>query len=113
MTIAAEVAVVQVPGLNHNIVLTLVMWAVLNRVPYKTTAHLVYSRERIDARRAETLGLVTKVVAPADLMREADALTADLLGRSAVSLQGIKEYLKFGSRMDPAAATAYSSVLNA
>ena len=113
MTIAAEDAVFQVPELNHNIAPTLVMWAFLNRVPYKTTAHLVYTRERIDARRAEMLGLVTKVVAPGDLTREADALATDLMGRSAVSLQGIKEYLKFASRMDPAAATAYSSVLNA
>jgi hypothetical protein len=59
------------------------------------------------------LGLVTKVVAPADLAKEADVLAQDLLSRSAASLQGIKEYLKFASRMDPGAATAYSSVLNA
>jgi enoyl-CoA hydratase/carnithine racemase len=113
MTIAADDAVFQVPELNHNIAPTLVMWSFLNRVPYKTTAHLVYTRERIDARRAEMLGLVTKVVAAADLTNAADALTQDLLSRSAVSLQGIKEYLKFASRMDPAGATAYSSVLNA
>src|SRR5262249_15371984 len=72
-----------------------------------------FTRERVGARRAEMLGLVTKVVAPADLAKEAEALAQDLLSRSAASLQGIKEYLKFASRMDPGAATAYSSVLNA
>jgi len=113
LTLAAEDAVFQVPELNHNIAPTLVMWALINRVSYKTTAQLVFTRERIGARRAELLGLVTQVVAPADLTKEADALAADLSSRSAASLQGIKEYLKFASRMDPGAATAFSSVLNA
>ena len=113
LTIASEDAIFQVPELNHNIAPTLVMWAFLNRVPYKTAAHLIYTRERIDARRAEMLGLVTKVVASADLEREAETLTESFLSRPAAPLQAIKEYLKFGSRMDPASASAFSSVLNA
>ena len=62
ITIAADNATFQVPELEHNIAPTLVMWAFLNRVPYKTAAYLVYSREKITAQRAELLGLVTKVV---------------------------------------------------
>jgi enoyl-CoA hydratase/carnithine racemase len=113
LTIAADDAIFQVPELDHNIAPTLVMWAFLNRVPYKTAAHLVYTRERIDARRAEALGLVTQVVPSADLAGEAEVLSQRLLSRSPVALQGIKEFLKFGNRMDPGSATAYSSVLNA
>jgi enoyl-CoA hydratase len=113
ITIAADNAVFQVPELEHNIAPTLVMWAFLNRVPYKTAAYLVYSRERITAQRAETLGLVTKVAPMASLMSEADALSQSLLSRRAPALHGIKEFLKHSSRMDPASASAYSSVLNA
>ena len=113
LTIASQDAIFQVPELNHNIAPTLVMWAFLNRVPYKTAAHLIYTRERIDARRAEMLGLVTRVVATADLGREAETLSESLLSRPAAPLQAIKEYLKFASRMDPASASAFSSVLNA
>ena len=113
LTIAAEDAMFQVPELNHNIAPTLVMWALLNRVPYKAVAHLVYTRERIDARQAEALGLVTQVVPPAALEREAENLAQGILSRPATPLQGIKEFLKFASRMDPASASAYSSVLNA
>jgi enoyl-CoA hydratase/carnithine racemase len=113
LTIAAEDAIFQVPELDHNIAPTLVMWALINRASYKATAHLVFTRERVTARHAEALGLVTKVVAPAKLASEAEALTQSLLSRAAASLQGIKEYLKFASRMDPASATAFSSVLNA
>jgi enoyl-CoA hydratase/carnithine racemase len=113
ITLAADNAIFQVPELEHNIAPTLVMWALLNRVPYKTAAYLVYSRERISAQRAEALGLVTKVVPAASLASEAEALSQSLLSRRAASLQGIKEFLKFSSRMDPAGATAYSSALNA
>jgi enoyl-CoA hydratase/carnithine racemase len=113
LTIAAEDAVFQVPELDHNIAPTLVMWALINRASYKATAHLVFTRERITARHAEALGLVTKVVPAGKLEGEAEALSQSLLSRAAASLQGIKEYLKFASRMDPASATAFSSVLNA
>jgi enoyl-CoA hydratase/carnithine racemase len=113
MTLAAEDAVFQVPELNHNIAPTLVMWALIDRVPYKTAAYLVYSRERIAARRAEFLGVVTKVIPPDELAGEAEILTQSLLSRAATSLQGIKDFLKFGSRMDPASASAYSATLNA
>ena len=71
----------------------------LNRVPYKTVAHLVYTRERISAARAEALGLVTQLVAPAALESEAETLTQSILSRPANPLQGIKEFLKFASRM--------------
>jgi enoyl-CoA hydratase/carnithine racemase len=113
LTIAAENAVFQVPELDHNIAPTLVMWALVNRASYKATAYLVYTRERVGAKEAEALGLVSKVVATERLDAEADALSQKLLSRSAVSLQGIKEYLKFASRLDPASASAFSSVLNA
>jgi enoyl-CoA hydratase/carnithine racemase len=113
MTLAADDAIFQVPELNHNIAPTLVMWALLNRVPYKTAAYLVYSRERISAARAEFLGVVTKVIPAAQLESEAVALSQSLLSRAATSLQGIKEFLKFSSRMDPASASAYSATLNA
>jgi enoyl-CoA hydratase/carnithine racemase len=113
LTLAAADAIFQVPELNHNIAPTLVMWALLGRASHKTVAQLVYSRERIGARRAEQLGLVTQVVAPAELESEAQTLSQSILSRPAAPLQAIKEYLKFASRMDPASASAFSSVLNA
>src|SRR5262247_1287582 len=74
LTIAAEDAIFQVPELDHNIAPTLVMWALINRASYKATAHLVFTRERITARHAEALGLVTKVVPAGKLESEAEAL---------------------------------------
>jgi enoyl-CoA hydratase/carnithine racemase len=113
MTLAADDAVFQVPELEHNIAPTLVMWAFLNRVPYKTAAYLVYSREKISAQRAEALSLVTKVVPAASLAGEAEAFSQNLLSRRVTALRGIKEFLTNSSRMDPVSAVAYSSALNA
>src|SRR6185436_2601970 len=81
MTLAADDAIFQVPELNHNIAPTLVMWALINRVPYKTAAYLVYSRERITAQRAEFLGVVTKVIPWAELPTEAEEFSQSLLIR--------------------------------
>ena len=110
LTIAADDAIFAVPELEHNIAPTLVMWALIDRASYKTAAYLVYTRERVNAQRAEALGLVTKVVKAVDLAREAETLSQSIISPPAVPLQGIKEYLKFASRMDPASATAFSSI---
>ena len=53
------------------------------------------------------------MIPAAQLASEAEAFSQNLLSRAATSLQGIKEFLKFGSRMDPASASAYSATLNA
>ena len=114
MTLAADDAVFQVPELNHNIAPTLVMWALINRVPYKTAAYLVYSREThhgaargIPRRRhqGDPGGRARK--------RSGGAVAKPAEPRARRRCKGIKEFLKFGSRMDPASASAYSATLNA
>ena len=74
LTIAAEDAIFQVPELDHNIAPTLVMWALLNRASYKTAAHLVYTRERIGAQRAEIWASSPRWSRPPALASEAEKL---------------------------------------
>src|SRR5690606_15732479 len=79
LTIAADDATFVVPELGHGIPPTLVMSALLDRVPPKGIAHLVFSLEAVSARRAEELGIVGKVVPAANLVSEADRLAANIL----------------------------------
>ena len=81
-----------------------VMWAMLNRVPYKTVAHLVYTRERISAARAEALGLVTQLVAPAAL-----ASTPALLRR----MNFLSRYVRVGEQASTGSQFKYRSTSSA
>src|SRR6185312_6780278 len=56
--IAAEDAQFTIPEMNHDIAPTLVMTALTDRIPRNHLAHLVITRDPIDGRMAQTLGLV-------------------------------------------------------
>lgn len=111
VTIAADDATFAIPELEHGIVPTLVMSALVGRLPEKTIAGLVLTRTTIGAAKAESLGIVTTVVAAGDVDAEADRVTAAIAAAPAAALHGVKEYLRTAPRMDPQAATAYAATL--
>jgi enoyl-CoA hydratase len=111
ITIAADDATFAVPEMNHGILPTLVMSALVGRVAEKTIAGLVLTRATIGAAKAEALGIVTSVEPAATLDAAADRTIATLVSAPAAALQGVKEYLRSAPRMDPQAATAYAATL--
>jgi enoyl-CoA hydratase len=111
ITFAADDATFAIPELAHGIVPTLVMSALIGRVPEKAIAGLVLRQNVISAAKAEALGVVTTVVPAARLAAEADA-TIELLGAAPLdAVHAIKEYLRTAPRMDPQSATAYAAAL--
>jgi enoyl-CoA hydratase/carnithine racemase len=73
--------------------------------------YLVYSTEIVDAQRALTMGLVSKVVAKRDLQKEADAFIAKTLKRVPAAVPAVKEYMRSAPRMEPQAAADFGSNL--
>ena len=67
-----------------------------------TALELVLTAEPIDAYRAERLGLVSRVVAPGELLSEAEAIAHRMLRNSQVALQSAKETILdvIGRRLD-------------
>jgi len=96
ITVAADIAEFSVPELERNIPPTLVMTALMGRIPHKAIAQLVLSREPISAAQALEWGLVTKVVAPADLDAEVERLTDTILAYAPESVRAVKEYMRHG-----------------
>ena len=94
IALAADTAEFQVPELERNIPPTLVMTALMGRMPHKSIAQLVLSREPISAARALDWGLVTKVVAADELEAQVEALTHIILGYSLHAVRAVKEYLR-------------------
>lgn len=100
VAIASDNAVFQIPEMNHGIPPTLVMAALAGRVPTNALSYLVLTRERIDALRARELGIISKIVPADKLDAEADTLMNQMLECRGLSMQAVKEYMRFAPAMD-------------
>jgi enoyl-CoA hydratase len=93
LTIAAEDARFSFPELKSDMPPTLAMATVMDRVPQKALAWLVYTNDVIGAAEAQQIGLVSKIVAREDLRAAGDGLLRKLCERSRPALAGVKQYL--------------------
>jgi enoyl-CoA hydratase len=94
LTLASDAAQFSIPELERNIPPTLVMTALMGRVPHKAIAHMVLSRQPISAVRALEWGLVTQVTPAAELDAEVERLTAAILAYAPEAVRAVKEYLR-------------------
>jgi enoyl-CoA hydratase/carnithine racemase len=113
VVLAGDGARFSIPEMQRQIPPTLVMTALLGRVPPKLVAHLVLSQEPIGAPDAFSLGLVSKVVPDGTLDEAMEALTRQILSYRSDSVRAIKEYLRFAEGRDRAAAGSFASNLAA
>jgi enoyl-CoA hydratase len=93
ITLAAASATFRIPEMAHNILPTMVMSALIDRIPPKQMAYLVYSTKEIDAVTAQGYGLVSDSVPDNELDAALDALRETLLSAPRPALCGVKEYL--------------------
>lgn len=113
LVVCAHDAVFQIPEMERDIPPTLVMAALVDRVPVKTLAHMVYGRAPLDALEARTAGLVSHVVPAAELETAAGVLVETMLGNSPVTLRAVKQFLAAAPGMPPASASAFAGHLAA
>jgi enoyl-CoA hydratase len=79
LVIASEKATFGTPEINVGVFPFIIMALIFRNVPRKKAAELLLLGERVDAREAERLGIVNRVVPPAEF----DAAVADWAGRLA------------------------------
>jgi enoyl-CoA hydratase len=79
------------------------------RVGIAAARLMIYSGEMIGADEALRLGLVNRVVAPAELMAEALKLAATLADKAPIALQQAKAAINAGSEIDLQDACRYES----
>jgi enoyl-CoA hydratase/carnithine racemase len=104
LAIASESAVFSMPEMDTNLPPTLAISAILGKVPPKRALHLVYTRRRIGAAEALSLGLLSEVVPASDLGAAVAATLAAMTDRTRPSLCAVKEYMSVAPHMDPHAA---------
>jgi enoyl-CoA hydratase len=113
ITLAADDARFQVPEMLHNIMPTMVMSAMVDRIPRKALTYLVYSTATIGAARAREAGLVSEVVPRAELDAAVAALCATMLKAPAPARRAVKEYARSALHMDMQGAIDFARNLHA
>ena len=113
ITLAADNAQFQIPEMLHNIMPTMVMSAMVDRLPRKAINYLVYSTALVGAARAREMGLVSEVVPLAELDAAVEALCATMMKAPAAARRGVKEYARSALHMDMQGAIDFARNLHA
>lgn len=113
ITVAGENARFQLPELGHNIMPTIAMSALIDRVPRKAVTYLVYSTEEIDADKALAFGLVSNVVPASELEAAVSVLVDRLKKAPLAALLAVKEYARSAFGMSTQAANDFARNLHA
>jgi enoyl-CoA hydratase len=113
ITIASDIARFQLPEMAHNIMPTLAMSALVDRVPRKALLYLVYSTAEIDAHTALIFGLVSQVVPAGKLSTTVNDLIATLKKSPLPAVMAVKEYANSALTMDIRAANDFARNLHA
>lgn len=112
VSIAADTATFNIPEMGHNVMPTMVMSAVYDRMNRNAILWMTYSTDFIDAQRAMSYGLVSTVVPEQSLQAEVDRFMELLLSRPRPAILGLKEYLRVAPRMDDQGAIDYARSLH-
>jgi enoyl-CoA hydratase len=112
VSFAADTATFNIPEIGHNVMPTMVMSALYDRIQRNALLWLAYSTDFISAERAMAYGLVGHVVPAAELHATVDRFLAQLLSRPRPAILGLKEYLHVAPRMDELGAIDYARSLH-
>ena len=113
ITIASDKARFQLPEMAHNIMPTLAMSALVDRVPRKALMYLVYSTTEINAYTALTFGLISQVVSIDRLHITVKDLLSVFRKSPLPALMAVKEYTNSALTMDIRAANDFARNLHA
>ncbi|RSZ39741.1 MULTISPECIES: enoyl-CoA hydratase/isomerase family protein [unclassified Variovorax] len=97
--------------LERGIPPCIAMAPLLDRMPAKALAHLVFGAEPIDANAALAAGIVGGIVEDSRLQAEGNALVQRLLAFPAPAVQAVKQYLATAPRHHESNAVLYGAGL--
>src|ERR1700694_1174361 len=113
ITLAADTAKFQVPEMAHNIMPTMVMSALVDRVPRKALTYLVWSTAVISPARAREAGIVSEVFPAAELDGAVDAVCKQIMRAPRPARVGCKDYARAALDMDVAGAVEFARSIHA
>lgn len=112
VSFASDTATFNIPEIAHNVMPTMVMSALYDRINRNAIMWMAYSAEFISAERALNFGFVSQVVPAAKLSAEVERFCQLLLSRPRPAILGLKEYMHHAPRMDEQGAIDYARTLH-
>ncbi|OIM98138.1 hypothetical protein A9236_09610 [Polynucleobacter sp. QLW-P1DATA-2] len=112
VSFASDKATFNIPEIEHNVMPTMVMSAVYDRLNRNAILWMAYSADFINAQQALTYGLVSQIVSADKLNAEVDRFCNLLLSRPRPAILGLKEYMRVSPRMDDQGAIDYARALH-
>ena len=113
ITLASDKARFQLPEMAHNIMPTIAMSALVDRVPRKAATYLIYSTQEIDAHKALMFGIVSDVVPAPELESAVGKLVERLKQTPLPALMAVKEYGRSAFNLNTQAANDFARNLHA
>jgi enoyl-CoA hydratase/carnithine racemase len=113
ITLAADTAKFQVPEMAHNIMPTMVMSALVDRVSRKALTYLVWSTAVVSAQRAREAGIVSEVFPAAELDAAVETLCKQIMQAPRPARVGCKDYARAALDMDVTGAVEYARSIHA
>jgi len=113
ITLAADSAKFQVPEMAHNIMPTMVMSALVDRVPRKAMTYLVWSTAVVTPARAREAGIVSEIFPGAELDAAVNALCEQIMKAPRPARVGCKDYARAALDMDVTGAIEYARSIHA
>lgn len=113
ITVAAAGARFALPEMGHNIMPTMAMSSLVDRVGRKGAVYLTYSTEEIDAETALAYGLVSRVVPDDRLAAQLDLVCAALDKAPLPAVLAVKEYASNALTMSVEQATDFARNMHA
>lgn len=113
VAVAAEDAQFTIPEMNHDIPPTLVMTALVERMPRNHLARLVITRDAINGREAQALGIVSMVAPKDKLAAEVARMRATIAKNTAPVLRAVKMFLTAAGETSFATRRDYAAMVNA
>jgi enoyl-CoA hydratase len=112
VSFAADTARFNIPEMNHNIMPTMVMSALFDRMSRNAILWMTYSTDFITAERAMQYGIVSTVVPEAKLDAQVAEFCQKMAKTPRVSILGLKEYLRVAPEMGTQGAVDYARSLH-
>lgn len=113
VSFAGDAATFNIPELEHNIMPTMVLSSLFDRMPRNAISYLTYSTDFVDAQRALTYGIVSQVVPAAKLDQAVEAFCQKMLHTPRPAILGVKEYLRVAPTMDAQGGVDFARSLHA